>query len=174
MIDYNYIFFRRQQQNYRPFQYRTPQWLGRGSRQWVFDRDSIKYGFGGGGVLINPEALRATLHSPCKLVTFPEGQVNPFTTLWWNIDPLTRTTLCHREGQPYSLPVVSTRCPCLGSMLGQRLRRWPSIEPMQGHPPCWVSVIIWVFDEGEPLGRWLPRGQDPPKPGAQVTKPFRK
>ena len=41
---------------------------------------------------------------------------------------------------PY--PANTGHCPCVGSMLAHRLRRWPNIEPTHGQCPVFAGYIL--------------------------------
>ena len=39
-----------------------------------------------------------------------------------------------------NIPANTGHCPCVGSMLGNRLRRWPNIEPTHGQCPVFAGI----------------------------------
>ena len=39
-------------------------------------------------------------------------------------------------------PANTGHCPCVGSMLGQRRRRWASIEPPHGQCPVFTGLSV--------------------------------
>ena len=57
----------------------------------------------------------------------------------YGLNSVVRVKTAHRLNILY--PANTGHCPCVGSMLAHRLRRWPNIEPTHGQCPVFAGYL---------------------------------